>query len=580
MPVSDDLFLDAQDKAKQLETSDAARLEVFDAVDQIYFMSDESIPERQTWIRKTFSPDGHNAEDGAVRLLQGADPVFKVPMETNLPEISKTASDLEQAANTIWRMAGKVAGKPRHYDPIRSGVHYDEVHIAVRSTKAIVEDLRAGKAGKGSTAYAERVAQMTPVLFDCINPRDGHCEWGSMGLSAYYSKQKFTVAEVRARYGQDRLSGQKATQEIELHDYWNLDNHFVWTTMETEPLVAEENDLGMIPVAAVICEGGFLFNRSGQDSRRPLLYTIHKSNLWKRQNLLLTVSTSLVFLLGSNPALIHEGPAENFVLDRTEPGGIVHVEPGEKVYGLSEKVLDPSLVTLKQQVDSLVEESTIYKPALGGSLGGNAPFSTVSLVAQQGRLPLIAYQRMISMCITNAMQIAFTIIKRDNVAVRARGENGLMTIDAADIPDYFDFDAALEITLPQDARMNVTVAAQAVESGLASKRYALETYMQYGQADKMMKEIMEERFADMFAQFQLQAEAQKLQAQQQAQAQPQPDPNMPPPQMPQGDPGAQMGGQGMPRAPMMGPQEPMGTPMGPGGMPPDMGNLPPEMMGG
>lgn len=584
MPISQTEFDAIKTHAQELEAADGTRNTLFDAMDDMYLMTATDLPTAE-WIKETISPDARNAEDGAFRLMASTDPVWKVPRETNDPGLRKMTDKLERAARSMWDQAGKVALRPRHYDIIRSAIHYGEIHVAVESLKARVETLKPGSGGRKKAEAAQR---RTPVLFEVINPRDGHPQWGDMGLIAYYSKRLLTVADIRARFGDDKQAGKKTTDQVITHDYWSLDWHIIWADGEKDPYVAEPNEDGIIPIVAVICEGGFLFNQPDQDTRQPFLYTLYKSNVWNRQNLFLTVMNSLVFTLGSKPLLVYETTSEDGMLhvDRREPGGVVVVHQGEKLYALMEKVLDPTLIQQKQIMDQLAEQSTIYKTALGQSLGANAPFSMVSLLSQQGRLPLMMYQRMASWAIAEAMRLAFAITKRDGGGIKTSGKTGLQEIKASDIPEEFDIEAQLEVSMPQDDRMNATVASQGLQAGLWSKRYARETFVGIGQSSDMEEEIWEERFADMQAQLQLQQQQQQamMALQQQMQAQQMPPGGAPgqgmPPGMdqagPQGIPPEMMdpSGMGMPAAqqglPQMGPSQPMGIPEGPGGLPPDM----------
>lgn len=551
MAISQEDLNAVKSHAKDMESADQTRLEVFDGMDDMYMMTSSKLPS-EDWIKKTISPAARNKEDGMFRLLAGTDPVWSVPRETNAPSVRKLSSMLERAAKTIWDQAGQIALKPRHYDAIRSGIHYGEIHILVHSTKSMLD---LSKPGTGSYKRAQDINQRTPVLFDIVNPRDGHPQWGTSGLLAYYSRRRIKVAEIRERFP-DALPGRKTTDLVDLHDYWSLDWHVVWTDADPEPYVAEPNEEALIPVVAVLCEGGYLFNINGQDnSRQPFLYTAWKSSIWERLNLFLTVSSSLIFYLGSKPIMVYEGPSEDApVVDRSEPGGMIMLKPGERLTPLMEKVLDPALLQMSGVFEANFEDSTLFKTALGGIVSAGDSFSKVSLQAQQGRLPTIVYQRMISMAIGEAMRIGFKIAKRDKVKINAQGKNGLQQLEPAKIPDQFDLVAKLEVNLPQDDRLNAQVAAQGIQGGLWSKAYAREAFLQIGQSDDMEDAIWEERYADLQAQI----EMQRMQAQAQAQLQ-------------QEIAAGQQGGiPGGPGGPQQGGQAGPPQPQGPGGIPPEL----------
>jgi hypothetical protein len=259
------------------------------------------------------------------------------------------------------------------------------------------------------------------------------------------------------------------------------------------------------------------------------------------------------------------------------------LKTGEKLYTLAEKILDPAMISLFQMMSDQFERSTIYRTATGGMIGPGTAYSTVALTSQQGRLPTVVYQRMISMALGEAMRLAFVIAKRDKSAVKATSENGLKKIEPASIPDYFDLVATLEVDQASDDRVNSQVAAEGVKSGLWSKRYGREKYIKIGQSDAMEKEIWDERYVDMKFQLaftkkqqeetaKMQAQIQQMMQQQQGQMQQGQPGQMPqgmPGQMPPGMPPDAQGAQ--PGLPMGAPAEPMGSQMGPGGMPPEMG---------
>ncbi len=589
-----DILNQVKAHAARLESVDSNRLGVFKAMDDMYMMNDPDLPDGD-WIHDTVSPEARNAEDGVFRLLAATDPIWSVPKETNDESIQKDASDLEEAARTIWDQAGKIQMRPVHFDAIRTGIHYGELHILIHSTKSLV-DLHLEESG--SKNKARQVAERVPALFEVINPRYGFPEWGLTGLTAYYSKRDLTVSDIRSRYGIGALASKGETDTTTVHDYWSLDYHVVWADGEAEPYVAVENTDAFIPVAAVLCEGGMIFNIDGNNqSRQPFLFTAYKSNIWKNLNLSLTVMNSQVFYIGARPLLVYEGAAETVPdVDRGEPGGIIKINTGEKLYTLAEKIIDPTMISVYQINSDNFERSTIYRTATGGMIGPGTAYSTVALTSQQGRLPTIVYQRMISLCLGEAMRIAFYLAKKDKASVKAKSVNGLKKIEPASIPDWFDLNATLEVDQASDDRVNSQVAAEGVKNGLWSRRYGREKYSKIGQSNAMDAEVWGERFADLnfqlafqekqqLAAFQLQQKIQALQAKAQQGNQPGGGPpagpggnGAPPPgQTAPGGPPQGMPGEApppdvqgvQPGLPMGAPAEPGGSQLGPGGLPPD-----------
>lgn len=570
-------FKQIQEHATELESIGRTRNDMYTDIDEMYLCIDDTLPQRD-WIKETISPEARNMVDGAARLLRAGDPIWSVPIETNERAIAKKASMLEKAARAIWTNAGQVSGRPRHYDPVLSALLYAEIQIPVISTKLLAKTAK----GKQKDRW-ERIAEKAPILFDCVPPREGYSQWGLGGLDAYYSKRSMLVGEVWSRYGETFLSDRKYSERIDVSDYWSLDDHCIWAAGESKPIIKEANPYPYIPIVSTMVEGSMLFQGNSEyQTRQPFLYAVWKTNVWKRANLHLTLVASLAFEVGSTPLLVFESISETEpVINFDEPGGLVKIKAGEKIYPLMVKAVSADLTQAGQQWSDLLVQSTMYRQVFGESLGPNAPFSYYSSVAQAGRLPMVVYQKMLSFSFGQAMQMAFDMIREEKGQVRVSGEKGqgAQNIKANDIPKEFDLQASLEITLPQDERLNAQVATQLVGAGLISKQYAREVFLRIGQSDEMEEQIQEERYQDMYAQMDLQREAQRLQMQMQPgmqQGMQQPgQPGVPPggPQVPpeMAQPGMQPGMPGVEEGlPMMEPAEPTGSPFGGGGLPPQM----------
>jgi hypothetical protein len=319
---------------------------------------------------------------------------------------------------------------------------------------------------------------------------------------------------------------------------------------------------------------------------QPFLYSLEKTNLWERENLVLTILYSNLFYLASNPQLKFSTVDESSKgpdVDWTTPGGMTILRNGESLEPLQVNAIDPALLQGLEIAENKLTESTMYRQTLGEPLGGNAPYSMVSLLNQAGRLPLVPYQRLCGNAISNMLEKGFTLLKENGKKTNLQGKDAVIELKTSDIPSHLVIDCTMDIALPQDDRQNVMVAAQVTEAGLASKRYARESYLQIEQSKEMEKEIWKERAEDLqlqmaFQQEQAQAQqqmqmqqaqmqAQMQQGMQQQQMQQQPQQQGMPPEMMQGLPPEQMAQeQGMPNPqsaqaglPMT---EPMQQPMG------------------
>jgi len=151
-------------------------------------------------------------------------------------------------------------------------------------------------------------------------------------------------------------------------------------------------------------------------------------------------------------------------------------------------------------------ESTIYAQALGEPLGGNAPFSMVSLLHQAGRLPLVAPQKLVGWALANSMELAFKWLKESGKKKHAISYQGqTVELSSDEIPDDIQFQVRLDISMPGDKLDQVGAAVQALTTKLASKRYVRENILDIDASDEMDEEIWSEdaatEMAMLFMQF-------------------------------------------------------------------------------
>lgn len=488
-------------------------------------------------IKLTLSPDGRNALQGAMRLMTAANPKWAVPEDMN-KLLDDNSSTVEKLADAIWQAAGRVQGKPRHYDPVLSGLMYGEVIIIPTCTKDLIDSAPENQKKRYQDVYAQ-----TPLLFDTIPPAGAYPVYDGLGLSVFHSFRQLKVRDIKARWqaAQGLLGDAKESDYKQVGEYWDYDSHFVWIDGIDGALVDADNQWGFIPVSAGITEGSELFTGQNQHTRQPFLYTMWKSDMWKRQNLSLTVMYSLINAVGANPQFLFEG-TDSPEVDYSTVGGMIKIKPGEKYGQLAKNVIDPSLMQGLEIAQQKGIESTIYRQALGEPLGGNAPFSMVSMLSQAGRLPLIPYQRMISHVIGDAMAKGLRMLQIHKDGFSVREQKNLVEVDATALPERIEIECTLDIDMPQDQAANAQIAS-AVTAGdtpLMSIETAQKRFLGIEQPEEELQRVWNERAGTMRFMAYLQQEMQKMEQQQQ------------PPQ-------------GMP------PQQ---------GMPPEMmGQMPPEMMG-
>jgi len=546
----------------------------------IFRLEKRGLP-RQDWVKHTVDPSPRNSLLGAVRLMTATDPLFKVP-ETEGEE--QDTSEIEQICAAMWACSGRVSGRPVHYDVVLSGLLYGDVHIAVTRTQDLVDYAKEGE-NKSNLKRMERIAKMTPYLFRPLDPSFGYPEFDQYGMSGYLMRERVNTRDLLATWGslaEDVLDagrhGRKAWDEVTLMDYWDYDRRYVWLEEYDAPILQVEHDLKRIPIIAQVAEGTNLFSEPHQ-KRMPFLYSAWKSGMIERGNLTMTLMFSLAYAMGSMPLNVYETnePGKKLDVDYSQPGGTVQVDAGEKVYPLPKNVIDSSLGDILNITDVKMAESMISRQALGEPPSHALPFQAISLLAQQGRLPLIAVKEMSAWAIADACGLALEWFKRDGTKTRIynQKEGAAFDMDPAMIPDNVMIQVEMEPQLPIDKLQMANIAKMVSEGEmpLASQRWARETFLQVGSSEEMTEEIWKEQWAGMYAKLKMQEQAlaeetirlqreRQMQEAIQARLGPEAGPNGQQPPMPQ------------PRGP-----QPGGPPVGGQGFNPAAGGQPPGAAG-
>lgn len=581
----------AQEFATQLKQQYAARNVMNRAMDDMYFVRDEDEGARRKLFENmkiTKSPDAKAAIDGFTRLLGSTDPKISVPIDPDLMGSDTLSSKLEIMADTMLQAAGRIAGNPIHYDILRSAALYSEIHISIESTQDELlrlqgMDTRQGDY-KAQIARAERAAALTPYLFNVTNPTDGYPEIDGLGLRHMYRETKMTVGALvdkwgkRAQLAVDAGKNKKLNRfdVITVGDLWDLENRQVWIQGIERPVWQDKHNLPFIPWVVSYVEGSRLFQKQ-EEQRMPFLYSLWKSELWKRQNLALTVFYTQLFALGTAPVLKHtlgpNGNIDSINFDYTRPVNVVHVPDGDDLVEMDNKIVRPEVMQGFELAERKIAEATIYKQALGEPLGGSAPFSSVALLSQAGRLPLVVAQKKSEWAIADMLLMAFEWMRHDKGQYKSKYMKKQADIKSSDIPEDLQIEVSLDVDLPQDKLSQSQIAMNLVERRLASMEWARREFLQIDQSDVMDEQIWSEQAAQALAQAQIQTMVQQAMMQvqqQQAMAQqaqhmamqgPPRQQGAPPPGsgMMQGIPPvmAQNGGQGPMQPPGMPPEEAM-----------------------
>ncbi len=572
-------FSEIQNKARDLMSAHSLRNQDYEEYERMYFMDDDEtkkISKENLNAKITLSPDARNSITGAVRLMVATDPQFVIPKDENATAGEGT-DDLEAFAQQVWGAAGRIAGIPIHYDAILSALLYGQLDIGINSTMDLAA--RAEKQSKARAKRAARAASRTPFVFNVYNPKGCYQEWDQLGLTAHYRRWQTTFGSVQDEYGslvQEESFSRADT--VFLNDWWDLDNHVVWIDDKNAPIINKQHGKPNIPIVSTITEGSRSLFYKIEQQAQPFLYTFAKSNLWQRQNLALSVMYTLVFGMGANPLYVYKTnePDKQLDIDWTQPGGVAIIEANESLEPMVKNIIDSSMKEILEIAEQKGIESTIYRQTLGEPLGGNAPYSMVSLLNQAGRLPLISPQRRVGWALGKVMEVVFDEIKElDEEEVESKYMGIKTSIAKQDIPDDLEIEAMLEISLPTDRLQDANVAKMLNEGEdpIVSQEWILENIMHIQQPSKMKRQVMKERLLMMkimqhLEQMMMEQQQQQAIALQEAQAAAQPPAQAPEEQTTELPP--QPGQAGIPPEMAQGGQQ---GPLPVQGMPPQSGQM-------
>ena len=456
--IDREAFQDIRQHAMDLKAIHGQRDREFDEYEKMYLLKFDPIGsnwEGVDTVKRTPSPSARNKVLNACRLLMSQEPVFDIHSE----KYDETKTELiEKSISRWWEQAGRANRRPLHYDMVLSACLYDEMHTAI----TVMDDY---KAYNKDDKRAERISKITPILFQSWNPRNGYPEFDELGLCAYYRNVQMRWSYVAQKY-KDLLDGvyinKRNTDNVNLQIFYDLTHFAVWIE-NGEPLICEEHGLPCIPIDVTLANGGNFFEKE-EDRRQPLLFSIMRSNLWKRESLLYTVLYSLLFTLGVTPTYVYKTDTEdNLNMHRDGVINYLLLRKGDSIETMDSKgVLPPEVQKLSEMTGDLIDESTMYNTAFGEKNFNSQTFSETSLLQQAGRLPLIGPQRLGGFGISSAVEMALTMMKAKGLSFNRNGIN----IKASDIPDDLEIKTKLDVILPQEKLQMVNIGLQMQKLGM------------------------------------------------------------------------------------------------------------------
>ena len=443
-----------------------------------------------TKARLSTSPDPRNSLLGAWRLVLSTDVIFKITSYEG-KELRKAQKDkLEKVANLIYYNASRARGRPIHYDAVLGSLLYGEMHIPISRTK----DLVTMSAGTRNEKRAQNYINHTPFSLDNWSAHYGWPEWDRYGLAGYYRKAQMRLGEVRAEWG--TKASAIAGSDFDLVDYnylTTVEGDCIW--VGTTPIYTLVKPVAYVPIVVQITDGMKLFD--AEHNRQPFLYTTYKTGLWYDQNIAMTGMFTAVKGYALKPKFIHKAPPgkPDKKLDLNFDEDLIELEDGEEFAPLITKgTIDPALIEAMNFAERKVMEATMYRQAFGENTGTDV-FSTVSLLSQSARLPLVATQKCGSWGIGAIMDMCFRMMKEDPSCM---GPSLKGLLEAKEIPENLIFETDLDVQLPQEKlqRANLYNLITQGENPGMDTRTARDAIFGLGQSDDITKQIWTEKSAN------------------------------------------------------------------------------------
>lgn len=461
-------------RAKTLEATFNKRGELFKIYREMFFMDNLQQPasgqiDRRDW-KLTASPSARNEVIGMKRLLDTSDLHVKV-MEGGQP--SRKSDKIETALKRMLAVSGEGKGARVESDAMLSAVLYGPV---ILGAEAIADTLTVKSLPPYKKSHYQKLQRKTPFLIKTINPEEHYAEIddGMVILSEW--KYKLTGAKIKARHGELKAND---SMEYVVRDIFTPEYHII-TIDGVGDMYAKKHTLGCVPVVVSFSGGTELFH-TPEEQLNSFLFAKAKGGLADRENMILTsifTQLNIQGLLGTMYWIDPENAPENITIDYQNG---VRFAKG-KVSAQNSQVIDPIVFQIKNMLDDLSGQSTIYKQTLGENINAGT-FSSLAMLSSAGKLPLIDPQR--------ALQNAFRDIFL-HILYRIKQEGiGNDLIPPSEIPEDVDIEVTFEPKLPQD---NLRNSQMAVNLGdLVSDEWKLTNLLQEGDAAAMQRQVAKEK---------------------------------------------------------------------------------------
>jgi len=444
-------------------------------------------PPEGDWVQKLPSPEPHNAIKGMVRLMIGTEPAIKVRAygaDTIFPERAV------KVCRSLLREADKRGPWIVSYDLSMSAALTGEAYVRCANVEDNVKFLERTGNSALSRRY-RRLAREKPFVYRVYPPDTVFPVYSDLGLESITVRMRRPIHEIVNFWGEDAIEGLDVSDPSKIieeggelnvqtaifWEYYGHDYRMVWVEGAKSVILATENKLGFINWAGSIVEGSSLFD-TPEDQRLPMLYPVLQSGYWHAQSYADSIMYSLALNLGKLPQLVAKlNDPEKDVRDITDWStalGVMKVQINEDISTLNKKVIDESLQIAASIAGQRMDGMLIPKQVLGSSPENVVAFSSLNLLVQAGRLPLVPVQRMVGVIMGHMLEIPWMWAKAKKKSYDIPSFEGEpLVIDPNEYEEVF-VDVKLHAQFAQDDAQRVAIASNAQMARLWSRERAME----------------------------------------------------------------------------------------------------------
>jgi hypothetical protein len=463
------------------------------AYHDMYFMNDsQTLSDHDANdVKETISPSARNAVAGVHRLLKTSEPQFKATSQTG------NSDQIGNACKAIYKASCKLLPTSVHSDACLGAPLFGMVTMKI---EAVDDLLKLGLNG-AIQARLQDIRLQTPFLITSIPANQSYPLFGKFGLRAHVHSYLTTVGDVRENFGDIALPDRDDEAEIiTLNEYYDAVYYGAYVEGENVPVTPKAfgaHGLKRIPIVCTLAGGSSLFSKP-EEQIMPFLFAMNTGGWWKRENQTFTTLFTSMFERGTGPL---------FAVDPTSLDGGQEVVVNwsgvfryilAKVQPINDKAFDENLLNVKGLLDAVAGESMIFQQTLGQNLTGTNSFSSLAMLSQSGKLPLVDYQEAVSKALEEVFVIGLRRMKDEGIKYTV-SKNITPVLNPQDIPDDLVLECTLEPNLPQDQMKNAQVAMNLGDA--VSTEWKRTNLLQVNDNDEMTEQIWTEKAAQtIFAQ--------------------------------------------------------------------------------